>query len=257
MEYGLDLRTMPQYFISGYKVFEAGERHISRICGEDVLILMLEGVLHFYEDGKRVDLEKGEYYIQRRGILQEGRVPSDTARYYYIHFMGEYRQGEETLPLRGRGDFAGMRPIFQTLDLLQLSGRNMVEKTAWFYRILCGISEKAQKTRRNRVVTQIMTMIQEDIQYPHTLQEMAEYSGYSKNTIITFFRQETGQTPFEFVQKARLEAAKRLLANSDLPVGVIAEKVGFSGYVNFYKSFVKQEQVSPGEWRKKGNWKKE
>lgn len=85
---GLDLQKLPMYHASAHKVFRPGEKHVRRIAGEDVLILMLEGTLHFLENGEQIDLEKGEYYIQRRGLLQEGRIPSDDARYYYIHFTG-------------------------------------------------------------------------------------------------------------------------------------------------------------------------
>ncbi len=247
---GLDLQKLPMYHASAHKVFRPGEKHVRRIAGEDVLILMLEGTLHFLENGEQIDLEKGEYYIQRKGLLQEGRIPSDDARYYYIHFTGAYGQSQQTLPLRGTGDFSTLLPVFDALDFLQLSGASAVEKSALFYRILSGICKKERQTQHKQVVMQIMMMIQENIRHPFTLDELAERCGYSPNSIITFFREETGQTPFSFLQKARIEAAKRQLSDSDLPVGIIAEECGFSGYVNFYKSFVKLEGIAPLEWRK-------
>lgn len=250
MSYGLDLQKLPEYHSSAHKVFRTGEKHVRRVSGEDVLILMLDGTLHFWEDGLRVDLVKGEYYIQRRGLLQEGRLPSDDAKYYYIHFIGEYTKKKPLLPLRGEGDFSTLLPVFQALDFLQLSGGSTVEKTALFYRVLSGIRKKERQTGHGQVVTQAMMMIQENIQHPFTLHELAKHCGYSSNSIITFFKEETGQTPFEFIQKARIEAAKQQLLNSDLPVGIIAEECGFAGYANFYKSFVKQEGAAPLAWRK-------
>lgn len=249
MAYGLDLQKLPLYHSSAHKAFRPGERHVRRIAGEDVLILMLDGTLHFLEEKTEVRLERGEYYIQRRGLFQEGQCPSDSAKYYYIHFIGEYEESEQALPLRGTGDFSALLPIFGALDFLQLSGGSAVEKTALFYRILSGIRKKERQTQHKQVVTQVMMMIQEDIRHPFTLRELAERCGYSPNSIITFFREETGQTPFAFLQKARLEAAKRQLLDSELPVNVIAEECGFSGYVNFYKSFLKQEGIAPLSWR--------
>ena len=40
------------------KHFEPNEFHITRIYAYSVLILMLEGVLRFYEDGKLITLTK-------------------------------------------------------------------------------------------------------------------------------------------------------------------------------------------------------
>ena len=42
------------------KHFEPNEFHITRIYAYSVLILMLEGVLRFYEGGKLITLTKGE-----------------------------------------------------------------------------------------------------------------------------------------------------------------------------------------------------
>lgn len=250
MSVGLDLQKLPIYHASAYKIFLPGERHVRRVAGEDVLILMLDGTLHFWENQKEIQLKQGEYYIQRRGLLQEGKIPSDTAKYYYIHFTGDYCEEEQALALRGTGDFSALVPAFGALDFLQLSGGSAVEKAALFYRILSGLCKKERQTQHGQVVTRIMTMMQEDIRHPFTLRELAERCGYSPNSVIQFFKAETGQTPWGFLQKARLAAAKRQLLDSDLPVGVIAEECGFSGYVNFYKSFVKQEQMPPLVWRK-------
>ena len=90
MAYGLELDQHPIYVASSFKHFLPGEKHVTRICSEDVLIIMLHGTLYFNEDGKPVQVSKGQYYIQRRGLYQEGIIPSSDARYYYIHFIGSY-----------------------------------------------------------------------------------------------------------------------------------------------------------------------
>ena len=58
--------------ICATKQFAPNEVHVTRIYGYSVLILMMEGVLRFCENGTLVELKKGEYYIQRANIFQNG-----------------------------------------------------------------------------------------------------------------------------------------------------------------------------------------
>ena len=88
---------------SSNRQFEAGEKHITRIYDISALILMRRGVLNFFEDGKYIELQPGEYYIQKPNLLQQGIKPSNKPNYYFIHFRGHYSKGG-SLPLRGRFD---------------------------------------------------------------------------------------------------------------------------------------------------------
>lgn len=58
--------------ICDVKRFQSNEYHITRIYNYSVLIVMMEGILQFYEDGILHTLYPGDYYIQRAGLLQEG-----------------------------------------------------------------------------------------------------------------------------------------------------------------------------------------
>lgn len=84
--------------------FQPGEKHVTRICSEDVLLLVFSGVLRFVEDGVPVEVHGGEYYIQKRGLLQQGVVPSDCPVYYYVHFSGTW---SDESGIRKRGPLPG------------------------------------------------------------------------------------------------------------------------------------------------------
>ena len=63
------------------------------------------------------------------------------------------------------------------------------------------------------------------------------------------FPQETGQNVSEFIMQVRLEAAKKLLRETDLKVYEIAEKTGFGTPGYFTKVFHKSEKISPKNYR--------
>ena len=53
---------------------------------------MLRGSLHFIEDDVSVSVQEGEWYIQRKNLLQSADRPSPGAEYYYFHFKADYTQ---------------------------------------------------------------------------------------------------------------------------------------------------------------------
>ena len=79
---------------SDNRQFLPEERHIDRLCGEDVLLLVRKGVLRFHEDGVLVELHAGEYYIQRAGLYQQGLLPSDAPNYFFVHFHGVFKKAK-------------------------------------------------------------------------------------------------------------------------------------------------------------------
>ncbi len=231
------------------KVFAAGERHITRVCRHDVLILMEEGHLFFSEDGTAIELEAGQYYIQRRGLLQQGLIPSDTAKYTYLHFLGEYTE-DRGLPLFGSADMARLAPIYGHLTRLEFTGGSYLEKCADFYRILSLLYSGGRETERDPVAWLALAFSAEP-RRRLSLDEIARGIGYSKNQTIMIFKERTGMTPYGYLQSLRLCAARRMLADSSLPVGAVADECGFGSYINFYKAFVASYGLTPTVWREK------
>jgi len=249
MKNKLLLNTLPEYKYSGFKNFSVGEKHVTRICNEDVLILMLDGELSFREDGKDILLCKGQYYIQKRGLLQEGIESSDNAEYYYIHFIGEY--GDNGLDLKGEDDFYNYIKLFEKLNFLQLAKGSRIEISAIFYEILSRLINYEKDKNENNTVLKIIQKVSNNLAHNYTLDELSEIFGYSKNHIINIFKKEVDSTPYAYFLNVRINAAKRLLSDSNQSVNLISEEVGFTSYINFYKQFVKETGYSPLEWRNK------
>lgn len=249
MHEGLDLQCLPAYGCSAFRYFEAHERHVDRVCPEDVLVMVFEGTLRFWEDGRPVEVGRGEYYIQRRGLPHRGVEESDTPQYYYVHFYGAFREGVQTLPLKGKADFAVLFPLFRQLELLKVSGASPVEVGAVFFSLLSALARPTVLTEQATVVQTILKTVTRDMRRPFSLEEMAARTGYCKNHIIQLFKNETGQTPYAYITRLRLDMARQLLRHSASSLSQIAAECGFGEYINFYKAFVKVEGCSPREWR--------
>jgi transcriptional regulator GlxA family with amidase domain len=75
--------------------------------------------------------------------------------------------------------------------------------------------------------------------------------GLSKRTFNRRFKHETGTTPTQFVQYARIEASQNLLLFTERRVEDICSAVGYEDIAAFRKLFRKRNGVPPGEFRRR------
>lgn len=73
----------------------------------------------------------------------------------------------------------------------------------------------------------------------------------SERTFMRHYKAETGQTPARTVERFRVEAAKRLLGETALPVKRIAARCGFGSEESMRRSFVRLLQIAPQTYRER------
>ena len=242
----LSLDKLPNYVFSSNRQFDKGEKHICRIYDMSVLILMRKGTLRFNEEGTPVELKKGEYYIQRANLYQEGVVASDQPNYYFIHFNGTYSEDGD-LPLRGTFNIDEIQKIIDKFDDLKDSSEK-IEKEILFYQILASLkSSVGYKSVSEKLRDYLLDHYSSDIK----LEDLCKISFLSKNQTINIFRNEYGVTPHQFLIQTRLKKACELIISTDDSFKSIGYKVGFSDYTNFYKMFCHQYNLSPKEYRER------
>nr|WP_286208817.1 GlxA family transcriptional regulator [Azospirillum sp. A1-3] len=83
----------------------------------------------------------------------------------------------------------------------------------------------------------------------HTLQSLADKVGMSSRNLARHFVQETGITPHDFVQGARIDAARMLLEATDSPLKAVAHDCGFGTADRMRIVFSENLGVSPAQYR--------
>ncbi|MEV8532400.1 DJ-1/PfpI family protein [Streptomyces sp. NPDC051211] len=73
----------------------------------------------------------------------------------------------------------------------------------------------------------------------------------SERHFARVFRQETGTSPAAYVEAARVEAARRLLETTDLPLEQIAATVGMGSVETLHRAFRKQISATPASYRRR------
>lgn len=83
-----------------------------------------------------------------------------------------------------------------------------------------------------------------------TLQQMAKLCHVSPSYFSRIFTKETGENFSVFVPRLKMEWAKQLLEETDLPIHRISEDLGYTDAGYFIKTFKKLEGVTPAVYRR-------
>lgn len=245
----LSLDKPISFCMGSHRYFYKGERYVNRVCEQSVLLLVYEGVLAFSENGEQVFVKEGEYYIQRAGLVQRGDVETDSPKYYYVHFCGDFSTDGD-MGIRGKWNEETVLPLCEKLDMLIRSNATQMEKTLVFYMILRELN-KYNKTNANPLARTIMDEINKTYKGKIGLKEIAKKLYVSTNYLISVFKKEYGLTPHKHLTNLRLEEARRLLLDTTRSEEEIAFSVGFSDFSVFYKAFIKNYGCAPGTVRNK------
>jgi transcriptional regulator GlxA family with amidase domain len=78
---------------------------------------------------------------------------------------------------------------------------------------------------------------------------LAARANMSERTFARAFARETGETPARYVERLRLDAARRMLSASDMPLVTVATQAGFGSEERMRRSFQRALKISPGAFR--------
>ena len=96
----------------------------------------------------------------------------------------------------------------------------------------------------------ITTYIKNNVDNNVTLQELADLVNLEKTYFIKKFRTVMGTTPMQYVKKARLERAKKLLLYSDMNITQISDALNFGSIHRFSEFFINEVGISPQKFKK-------
>jgi transcriptional regulator GlxA family with amidase domain len=95
----------------------------------------------------------------------------------------------------------------------------------------------------------LQALILEHPELDHGVERLARRAAMSPRHFARVFAAELGVTPARFVERARVEAARRALEESDAGVDGIASACGFGSAETMRRAFLRTLRVGPAEYR--------
>ena len=249
MDYYLSNSNLPRYKFSAYKKFKKGEKHVTRVCPESVLILASKGRLFFTENGQEKCVNQDEYYIQMAGFHQSALRESELSEYYYIHFDGVFNDDTDGLKLSGKYNLGEVMPLISKIEREQYSHeKSEISLNAIFYQILT-VLKKGERNYAEPLAEKILDIISENFRTQITVEDIAKKLYISTNKTIEIFKKEYKETPYKYITNLRIAYAKTLLRSTSLTAEEVGRECGFTDFTVFYKAFTKKEKISPTKWK--------
>jgi transcriptional regulator GlxA family with amidase domain len=78
---------------------------------------------------------------------------------------------------------------------------------------------------------------------------LAAHAGMSERTFRRSFAAETGETPRDFVERVRVDAARQMMEESRLPLQTVARRCGLETMDTLRRAFVRRLGITPQQYR--------
>src|SRR6185369_11131044 len=109
----------------------------------------------------------------------------------------------------------------------------------------------AAQTAQRSVIREVQERILADLGADLSVPALAKAAGMSERNFARVFHAEARMTPAEFVEKSRIDAARRRMEESDVPLKRVADEVGYANVDGFRRAFQRRLGISPVEYRRR------
>ncbi len=112
---------------------------------------------------------------------------------------------------------------------------------------------KGQKEHTDESIKEAQIFIEENFEEKLSVEALANKFAISRRNFIRRFKKATLNTPLEYIQRVKVEAAKKSMESSTQNINQIMYHVGYNDEKAFRKIFKKYTGLSPVEYRRKYN----
>jgi AraC-like DNA-binding protein len=218
---------------------------------------------------RRFRLRPGDITVSPAGTRSTYRLAA-ASRHWCVHFWpAEKRKGRSTpltvpLHLRLGSRLAYFRERLRHVTVLHnRPTKKERDRRTWqsmasaaFLELLLQLAvfartkpARAAARASDRALVRARELIEESLSRPLDVPALAAEVGLSQNYLARLFRRDSGMTLQGYLNSRRMEEARHLLENTDLPVKSIAARVGYFDAQYFNKQFRRSSGLSPTAFR--------
>ena len=211
----------------------------------------ISGEMTYFFNDEWINLESGDAVIFppcSARVREKGTVPT-----HYVSFNVVLPKDYE-VKATGRfkkcisGDTAYMIELFG--KVWSSSTPEKIERCKGIFHYLYNELLDSLADKGNPHVNRIKQYIMDNLSSKMSIKEIADEVHLAPQYACTLFKKNTGMTIVEFVDRERIDLAKRLMLVSNSPIYEIAGRCGFSDYNYFSNIFKKIAGISAREYRK-------
>jgi AraC-like DNA-binding protein len=236
------------------------------------IVFLHHGCQTYSLGGRRYELHGGDIFLTRPGESHDtGGEPEARGVLYWLNLVITPRHESCLMLPKADADllkrqllgiperqFTGS-PLLKTLldeifvlhadagvPLTRLEIANRIVR--WLLEVLA-CARRQRETAYSDAIAAVLREIETQPQAAYPAARLAERAGLSVSRFKARFRSETGIAPHEFVLRAKVEAARRMLQAPGASITAVAYGLGFSSSQYFATVFKRFTTLTPREFR--------
>lgn len=217
------------------------------VCGPGTVSLLTRSQLshwHWTEDVTVTHLYLTEAFVSAIASEVTGRGVSEVT-------LGDILRTDDPIVTAAIDTVAAeaRSPEFGAGLYIESIGRQLVIHLLRKYASVRVHEARGQGELASALRARAMDFIEENLGRALELGEIAAELNMSAGTFARQFRQTTGMAPYAYVTERRLEHARRLLEETDLPTKQVAATCGFCDQAHLTRMFSRRYGVTPAAFR--------
>ncbi|MCR2805169.1 AraC family transcriptional regulator [Paenibacillus sp. SCIV0701] len=225
-----------------------------------------EGKLRLQFDHEQIELQRGDIFclFPERTYCYE-RIPSEQSLRMSWLAIG----GDRARPLLGLAGLTEERPYRRTANTPQVglsaeravnalgaagqwTAAAAIELQSLIWGLFADLTKAATSTRESGQadwVRACMSYIELHATEGISVQQVADFAGVHRSYLSQTFASQTGLSPMKYLQKVRMEKARRLLGESDATMTEVALSLGYPNLYAFTRAYRTYHKEPPAAGR--------
>jgi transcriptional regulator GlxA family with amidase domain len=225
---------------------------------------IIDKISDCYQNGSEVaSLCSGIYFLAEAGLLP-GRsctahwsdMEDIVRRYPEINFLSDMVITDQEGIYTSGGAFSSLNLILYLID--KFCGREVgIWASKMFSLDMDRISQshfsvfKGQRQHRDDDILKAQNYIEQNHSQLINIDDIARHTNMSKRNFIRRFKKATQNTPFEYLQRVKIESAKKALEKGNQNINLLMYDVGYNDIKTFREVFKKITGLTPQDYKRK------
>ncbi len=228
------------------------------------VIILLEGRLRLRIKGKEYLFKEGDAIVIPPHNLFEGEPLTPVMTMWVLHFK-KYAAASDQSPFR-----QSTTPFLVPGALANHRDRGLLQEFSqrWEERLAAPSCKRSLKLLAELIVTRVEEALISprkaesprlraaiEAAVPGTagdpVAQMAHTAGLGPSRFRQAFKEHYGISPSRYLQRTRMEEARRLLSSTLQPIKEIGQSVGYAEPAAFHRAFKKETDTTPAAYRKR------
>ncbi|MDP9046684.1 MAG: helix-turn-helix domain-containing protein [Bacteroidota bacterium] len=225
---------------------------------------IINWISSMHQSGSEVaSLCSGIYFLAEAGLLASRSCTAHwsdmediTTRYPEVNFLSDMVITDQESIYTSGGAFSSLNLVLYLID--KFCGRDVgIWASKMFSLDMDRMSQshfavfKGQRQHNDDDIQKAQTFIEQNHHMQLNIDDIAEHANMSKRNFIRRFKKATHNTPFEYLQRVKVEAAKKALEKGAQNINSLVYDTGYNDIKTFREVFKKITGLTPQDYRRK------